>query len=304
VIISDSCGTDTLQLTLNVYDVPYSLSNDTSVCIGGSVPLFASGGGTYAWSPPTYLSNASIADPICLPDSTTEYFVTITTPDGCELIDSVIVSVYYNPPIPILADTVPLCFGSTVQVQASGASTYNWYPTNFISPSTGATVNITTPFDAWYYCDFINACGSVTDSVWIDVIQPEINAGNDTIVCPGESAFLWAAGGVSYSWSPFSTLNSSVGSTVVAIPLQPTVYIVTGTDEFGCQDTASVVVDLYPPAFIQTTPDVYAIFGDEIQLGAISTTPGTYNWSPAEFLSCVTCQNPIASPPTNAIYTV
>jgi gliding motility-associated-like protein len=304
VVISDSCGTDTLQLTLDVYGISYSLSNDTSVCIGGSVPLLASGGGTYTWSPPIFLSNALIADPICLPDSTTEYLVTIVTPDGCEVTDSVTVSVYYNPPLPILADTIPLCFGSSVQVQAAGASTYNWYPTNFITPSTGALVTIATPTDTWYYCDFINACGSVTDSVWIDVIQPEINAGNDTIVCPGESAFLWASGGVSYSWSPFSTLNAGIGSSVIATPQLPTVYVVTGTDVFGCQDTADVFVDLYPPAFIQTTPDVYAIFGDEIQLGAISTTPGTFIWYPADYLSCVTCQNPIASPPTNAIYTV
>ena len=304
VIVSDSCGSDTLQLTLEVFDVSHSLSNDTSVCIGGSVPLFASGGVTYTWSPATYLTNSTIPNPICTPDSTTEYLVTIETNDGCEIIDSVTVAVFYNPPIPQLADTVPLCFGSSVQVQAGGASTYSWYPGAFINPTNTSLVTISSPIDTWYYCDFINACGSETDSIWVDVIQPEITAGNDTIVCPGESALIWAEGGVSYSWIPYSTLNAPAGQTVLATPSIPTVYIVTGTDNYGCQDTASVFVDLFPPAFIQTTPDVYAIFGDEIQLGAISTTPGTYSWSPAEYLSCVTCQNPIASPPTNAIYTV
>lgn len=304
VIVSDSCGSDTLSLTLEVFDINYSISNDTSVCIGGSVPLVASGGGTYSWSPPLYLSSVTSANPLCTPDSTTTYTLLLTTPDGCEVIDSVNVGVFYNPPIPQIPNSVPLCAGSSVQIQVGGASTYNWSPNLFIFPTNGSLVTVNPPSDCWYYCDFINACGSVLDSVWVDVIVPDIIAGNDTIICPGESAQLWASGGISYAWTPASTLLSAVGSQVVAKPALPTVYTVTGIDENGCQDTASVFVDLFPPAFIQTSPDVYAIFGDQIQLSAISTTPGTYSWSPAEFLSCVSCQSPVANPPTNAQYIV
>jgi gliding motility-associated-like protein len=49
---------------------------------------------------------------------------------------------------------------------------------------------------------------------------------------------------------------------------------------------------------------VYAFIGDQIVLGATSSSPGTIYWSPAEFLSCVVCLNPIANPNKNFIYTV
>jgi gliding motility-associated-like protein len=79
---------------------------------------------------------------------------------------------------------------------------------------------------------------------------------------------------------------------------------VIGEDIYGCFDTAFVQVNLFPPAFIQTIPDVYAIYGDVIQLGATSSTTGQYIWSPAEYLSCTVCSNPTTSPNQNVIFTV
>ena len=150
----------------------------------------------------------------------------------------------------------------------------------------------------------MNACGSVLDSVRIDVVEATIFAGNDTIICPGQSALLWASGGVSYNWQPSAGLNSIVTSQVLASPSVPTLYTVIGIDGTGCPDTAQVFVDLFPQPFIQTCPDVYALTGDEIPLYATSTAAGPYTWSPAEFLSCVTCASPTASPNQNYEYTV
>jgi gliding motility-associated-like protein len=65
-----------------------------------------------------------------------------------------------------------------------------------------------------------------------------------------------------------------------------------------------VFVDLFPQPFIQTSPDVFAMYGDEVQLSATSTTSGSYFWSPAEYLSCVVCISPIATPSQTTTYTV
>jgi len=77
-----------------------------------------------------------------------------------------------------------------------------------------------------------------------------------------------------------------------------------GVDDTGCTDTAMVVVSLYPQPFIQSSPDVYAFYGDDILLSATSTTSGTYIWSPAEYLTCVSCSSPTANPNQNMTYTV
>ena len=113
-----------------------------------------------------------------------------------------------------------------------------------------------------------------------------------------------ATGGISYVWSPLSGLSNNSASLVNASPTSPTMYVVVGVDANGCVSTDSVFVDLYPQAFIQTSPDVHAFYGDLIQLSATSTTSGVYVWTPAEFLSCVVCTDPIANPNENYTYIV
>jgi gliding motility-associated-like protein len=157
----------------------------------------------------------------------------------------------------------------------------------------------------YYYCDFFNACGFATDSVFVDVVQPEIIAGNDTIICPGQVAYLWADGGVAYSWSPTSSvLGSASGPQISVRPFENTIYSVTGTDQFGCTAIANVQVDLFPLPFIQASPDVYAFYGDEIILTAQSSTSGVYIWSPTELVSCVSCSSPTTSPDQNVTISV
>ncbi|MFT5777070.1 MAG: gliding motility-associated-like protein, partial [Crocinitomicaceae bacterium] len=142
------------------------------------------------------------------------------------------------------------------------------------------------------------------DSVFAAIVDGNITAFSDTTICPGETATLSVIGGVSYTWSPSNTLNTPIGSPVYATPAAPTLYVVNGIDEYGCPHQDSVFVDLFPAAFIQTVPDIHAFYGDAVQLGATSSTNGTFIWSPAEYLSCVACTGPIAQPDQNYVYTV
>jgi gliding motility-associated-like protein len=304
VVVSDSCGVDTLQIVLPVFINNPTVSNDTSICIGNSAQLVASGGGTYSWTPILSLDDPLSATPIATPDSTTLYNVEIISINGCISNDSVLVSVFYTPPIPIMPEILQMCVGTSVGINVSGGDTYLWSPNYQISSLTSPSVTVSPANDFTYYCDFFNACGFVRDSIFIDVVEATIFAGNDTTICPGESAYLWASGGISYSWFPSSTLSNAATSQVIASPLITTLYTVIGVDLTGCTDTASVLVELYPQPFIQTSPDVFAIYGDAIQLTATSTTSGPYIWSPAEYLSCVSCTSPVAMPNQNMTYTV
>lgn len=304
VIISDSCGADTLNVTLQVLNGSSSSSADTSICIGNSVPLFASGGTTYAWSPATGLSNPNIANPVATPTQSTTYSVVITTAAGCVFNESVHIEVILTPPHPNIPDTVGLCRGLPKIITVSGANTYEWSPPVNITPLTGPVVTVNPTSDMMYYCDFINACGSIRDSVFVDIVEPNVTAGFDTTICPGESALIYAFGGVSYTWNPASTLSAATGSPVTATPVQTTTYEVHGIDQNGCVDSAYVTITLFPQPFIQTSPDVYAFFGDVVPLSATSTTPGPYVWSPAEYLSCVVCPHPVATPDKNMQYNV
>lgn len=304
VIISDSCGVDTLYLTLEVYDVNGNVSPDTSLCIGNSTTLIATGGGTYFWDPPTFLSSPTSATPLCTPTTTTTYTIKITSPDGCLINDTVVISVFYDPPIPIIPDTVSMCLNSPTSIQVAGGESYVWSPDYAINTLVGDLVIVNPVDDFTYYCDFFNACGSASDSVFVDVVFPEIQAGNDTTICPGDPAFLWATGGISYTWTPIHTIVDPNIQNITVFPFDTTRYIVTGMDQFGCTDTSSVVVNVFPLPFVQTCPNVYAFLGEEIQLSASSVSSGNYQWSPPNYLSCINCVEPIANPDHNYTYTV
>lgn len=304
VIISDSCGIDTAYITVEVVNPAVSISNDTTICIGETAQLEASGGVSYVWSPPTFLNDASSPSPLSTPTNDVLYTVEITTSDGCVLTEQVLVEVDLSAPMPVIPDEVVVCEGASTTITVSGATSYSWYPNVNISGTNTNTVTITPDQSMYYYCVFSNACDDIVDSVYINVRNASITAGNDTIVCPGQTAVLWAQGGVSYSWTPSNTLNTANASTVYATPTSPTMYVVTGTDLNGCTDQDSVFVDLHPMPFIQTNPDVFAFLGDQVELSATSSTVGPFEWSPPEFLSCVVCPNPIANPDQNFTYTV
>jgi gliding motility-associated-like protein len=304
-IISDSCGTDTVFVNVLVFGANVEITEDTSICIGNNVALEITGVTSAIWSPATFLDNPTSLSPISSPSNSITYTVSGTTIEGCLITGVVSITVFLTPPSPLIADTLKYCNGGSGQISVSGAATYEWSPNAFISPNTGATVTISSPNEQYYYCEFVNACASITDSVYISLVTPVINAGNDTTVCPGSTAYMWAEGGLSYTWSPPVTFLTSAGDSVSVIAPDTTNYIVSGTDQYGCKDTASVFIALFPKPFIQTSPNVFGVFGESYPITAVTTTPSTIMvWSPSEFLSCNVCENPIAQPDQEFIYTV
>jgi len=304
VVISDSCGSITVPVTLEVYQSSIAVSPDTSICIGTSAQLEVVTNGTVTWNPPTFLNNSTILNPIATPTSTITYTVNAISPEGCSNEDSVQVSVFFNAPIPVLPDSLNMCRGSSISILASGGDFYSWNPNMYINTVNGPLVTVNPPINQWYYCDFTNACGTVPDSVYINLVEANIQAGNDTIICPGESATIWVSGGEYYQWYPSNSVISAFGNSAQVKPDQSTNYMIIGTDIDGCKDTAFVEIALYPNPTLQVTPSINAFYGDEVQLEALAHTPGNYIWSPPEYLSCINCSNPIATPNQNITYFV
>lgn len=304
VVMNDSCGIDTAYVTIEVYDdFPDPLS-DTSICIGNSVDLIASGGTNYTWTSnnPTFpaTNNAQIT---VSPTNDQWYFLEGTTPSGCDFYDTVLVEVDYTIPIPQLPDTVGQCRFDTTFLEPGIARDYSWSPPyNIFVVDTTDNYNMVWPLeDTMYYVTLTNACGDNFDSVYIDVTQPEASAVPDTTICPEGEAVLTGYGGASYRWFPSATLNTSENQTVIARPSTPTTYYVEVTDSLGCRDTAEVFVDIYPSPLISVVSTVYAVEDEYIQLEASGT--GEISWSPPESISCVVCDNPLVMPNQTTSYT-
>ena len=301
VSVSGACGSDTASIDL-VIGVPVGEAGpDTLTCTGVPVPISASGGGTYLWSPAASLDDPMAQSPSATPLDTTEYIVTITTPEGCSLQDTLTVNVIFDLPDPETGDTA-MCLGGSVPLHAEGGSSYEWQAQPGISSLFTPDPVVSPATDQYYHVLVTNVCGSVADSAFVDVQRVFAEAWPDTIVCPGEPLTLFATGGLTYLWSPATALSHPNSSVTQAAPLAPVTYTVTAINALGCEGTATVAVQHFPQSQVNAGQDTGIDYGDAAQLFGYGT--GSMVWSPAFSLSCDSCVAPVASPDGSTTYTV
>jgi gliding motility-associated-like protein len=88
--------TDTIVVTVIPPITAYA-GNDTTVLPDQPVPLLATGGSTYSWSPPTGLSDPNIPNPVVMLNSAYDsvtYTVRVTDKNGCYSEDRVTVRIF------------------------------------------------------------------------------------------------------------------------------------------------------------------------------------------------------------------
>ena len=244
-------------------------SDKNAVC-GGSVKLDSvttnySGGGVlkYKWTPSVGLSNDTIANPVCTPNGTISYKVTVTRPDSVIASDDVVVSPksfsplntstvykYINCGESVRFDTIPTNYSGTAKLK------YKWSPATGLSsvsvPNVTATPSVTTTYTV---TGTLSGCTN-TARVVVTVNPLPIVSITPPVplpICPSTSVVLTASGAGTYAWSPSTGLNIASGPTVTATPVSTITYTVTGTTS-GCSATARVVVNVNPVLSISITP--------------------------------------------------
>ncbi len=277
-----------------------------ALCFGEATSLTANGASTYTWSPSTGLSVTVGTYVTAYPSVTTTYTVVGSSASGCTALNSVVVNVFPNPVLNVLANNPQICFGQSAILTASGALTYIWSPSFNLSSSTGSSVNA-TPNSTTIYTIIgadVNGCTSAANTSIIVNPNPIVNAFSNTVfVCLGTSASLGANGANFYSWSPSTGLSNTTGNIIQAIPNTAITYTVTGTNLYGCTDTAmkSVYVNPLPVLSISSTNPVMCV-GDSATL--IASGAVSYTWSPITFLNSSTGASVIANPNSTIYYIV
>ncbi|MBP7450067.1 MAG: gliding motility-associated C-terminal domain-containing protein, partial [Flavobacteriales bacterium] len=301
VAVSDLCGSDTAEVIVDLFAPLAAAGPDTSVCINFSVGIEANGGTIYAWTPTTTLDDPASAQPIATPDTTTTYVVTMDTPEGCIVVDSVTVIVFNDPPQAVLNDTI-ICAGESVQLIADDAISYTWHVANGITTLDvqDPVVIPTTP--TLYVVDLVNACGPLTDSAFVDLIFIVADAWPDTLICPGIPVQLGASGGTHYLWSPPAGLSTDTIADPLATPPNNTTYIVEVSDDNGCSATAQVVIELRPWPTVSAGPDVLIEYGSEVEL--VATGTGILSWSPTTWILDTVITAWVSHPEETITYTV
>ena len=100
----DNGCTDEDSKDIIVYPTPTAdAGTDETILIGGNIKFNATASGnniTYKWSPSVGLDNDAILNPTAAPLVDTEYTLTITSENGCEVADKVFITVLKYPEIP------------------------------------------------------------------------------------------------------------------------------------------------------------------------------------------------------------
>ena len=261
-----------VSVTIEVLALPIiEAGADQSVCLGESLMVLATGGGfgtTFEWE-------GGIANGVPFtPTETTTYTVLGTNFYGCENTDSLTITVYELPIIDAGIDDT-ICSGELVVLSGAGAGiggTYSWDGgvVDGLSFAPAATSTYTVVgTDA-------NGCEG-SDEVFVMVNDlPFVDAGDDVLICIGESLVLTATGAgldAIYSW------DGGVVDGIAFDPISTGVCTVSGTDLNGCMNTDNVLVTVQLLPIINAGPDLEICLGDAITLSGSGAGPGgSYIW--------------------------
>ncbi len=278
-------------------------SYDTTICPGTPVRLHASKGIGYQWEPSPDLNCLDCRTPFAFPTTSTSYFVTIQTPFGCDLYDTVNVIVHDLPPVDAGPDQM-ICGSGSIRLRASGGVNYWWDDSPDLSCIDCANPVATPTQTTTYFVTVWDAEGcQARDSVTITVHPyPDIAAGNDTTVCSGTEVRLSATGGTDYRWEESPDLSCTDCADPVVAPTETTTYSVTGFSVAGCAKRDSVTVFVSPLPELAVGDDRKLCRGDSIRLYAEGST--RYLWEPSEGLSAADISSPLAFPATTTTYRV
>jgi gliding motility-associated-like protein len=131
---------------------------------------------------------------------------------------------------------------------------------------------------------------------------PNVEAGADRVICPGDTVLLTATGAQNYTWHPSNGLSCTDCSVTVARPYISRNYQVIGVNEFNCIDTADVNVNIRERKGTHVDDDVNICEGEKTTLRAFGGIE--YTWYPATGLDNNKSASPVVYPFTDARYMV
>jgi len=200
-----------------------------------------------------------------------------------------------------------VCLGNSTLLTASGGTGYQWTSAGTLTNAVSAAATVKPAAGTFYFVKVTNAQGChSSDSVFVKVVMPaDVKVPAALFGCEGDKVQLSASGADNYKWigntgglsdlniyNPEATISNSTSFTVV------------GFDNYNCFSDTAVL-----PVRISKLPLVDAglnqeqlLAGSSITLAPTVSGAVSWVWSPAEYLNCTTCLNPVSKPLTSILY--
>ncbi|MEI7597034.1 MAG: gliding motility-associated C-terminal domain-containing protein [Bacteroidota bacterium] len=290
---SDTISKQLLVLSNNPSSLP-----TIPVCYGTGVQIgylpYADTSVHYTWTPITGLSDPNISNPVADPVVSTTYNVKVSN-GICEANVTQIVKVYdlkmeAGPDRNVCSTNFSLTANSF-----GDANSFIWSSNPNFSDTLNlnlndsiAIANITSGTQTYYVKGSSDQCDAI-DSVKITLKMANVLADPDKVVCFGDSTTIHATNLISgdnlnYNWAPTSNIISGgTTNTINAYTPSTTTFIVTATNQYGCQAIDSIKISISNPGFSNPIIQNIKCYGDCTGKVKISPSGGypsySYNWS-------------------------
>lgn len=164
--------------------------NTVALCAGDSVQLRVQGEGeVIGWEPAGVLDDPHSRTPFVFPDATTLFTVTVQTPGGCIVTDTVRVIVA-TPEVHIAEHDTTVCAGASLLLHANGGNgTYHWEPAELVDEPSQSVTTVHPSRSTTFFVTYTDEAGcSAIDSIFVTVREsaPAELVLPDIIASPGQ----------------------------------------------------------------------------------------------------------------------
>ena len=291
----DVCDYTIAPITgVNILDVSTNAgsggtSSSTTICIGESANLTASGGnGTYSWTG-AGLNTTTGSVVTATPTITTVYTVTSSDPGGnCPITKSFTVNVVVTPNPPVVTTPVTFCQNSVASSLTAIGSGLLWYTTLTGGPAGTATAPTPSTLvvgSTTYYVSQTLTCGeSIRVPIVVNITNgtPAPTVISPVTFCQNSSATALTATGNGLLW--YTNAIGGTGSSIAPIPSTTTpgntIYYVTQNGNCGESPRTPITVTITPLPAPPTvvTPITYCVGSPTSQLTATGNDLHWYNF--------------------------
>lgn len=304
------------------FQIPLAQASFTVDYISGCAPLTvqfqnqSTTGGSYLWDFGGGDTTSSILNPIRTFPAAGLYPVQLVVynPASCNVWDTTMQYVTVYPAI--TADfnySSPVCSNTVNFTDSSQVNPVSWLWT-FEHSDTSSLQNPSYTYDSagtynvLLVTESVNGC---KDTTILDVSFPGIptvNISSSDTVCLGSGMQLNASGGISYSWSPASTLSNPFIANPIATTDTTTTYTVTiqtvNSANDTCQQTLSTTVYIKEDLSVFTADTSAGCAPITVSFSNLSSPTSVYLWDFGNGSTSSTSFNPIQTYSLAGIYNV
>jgi len=195
-----------------------------------------------------------------------------------------------NAGINATTSSTAICTGATATLSATGVSSYTWS----IPGPTSQSITVTPATNTVYTVVGTNSIGcTVSTLVAIQVSPLPVTAISTTnTVCAGNPVTFTAGGAISYTWNTGSTPSSTI---FTDSPLVTTTYVVTGSNNAGCTNTANVIVSVNSFSSMNAPTSTIICLGGSVTLNASGALSYTWNTGTSTVNTSSISETPLAT---------